>query len=292
MCFVLATVLLFASGRPNFNSHLQCWEPNPPEQFVNDLAILPPHPRLRLNDSRIAVLNQTINQDATAQAYFRGLVQVGESLLGTKVVNCSKGADMLGVARTVLSREYNLGLLWRLTGDTRFASRAVDELLQVTTNCSSWDPFGLVLAEMTHAVAIGFDWLYDYLSASQKNTIITGVTRLGFNEALVQYADKVFWTNCTFNWGVVTNGGLMVGALAFLDEPAASANASAVFARAAVGVRCPFQSFSPHGAWHEGPMYWQYVAEYAQALTVSVVWNAIYHIHSYIWSPLLLMRMA
>ena len=79
---------------------------------------------------------------------------------------------------------------------------------------------------------------------------------------------EVFWTNCTFNWGIVTNGGLMVGALAFLDEPAAATNVSAVMTRAAVGVRCPFGSFAPHGGWHEGPMYWQYVAEYAQALTV------------------------
>ena len=65
----------------------------------------------------------------------------------------------------------------------------------------------------------------------------------------------------------------MVGALAFLDEPVAAINASAVIARASVGVRCPFGSFAPHGGWHEGPMYWQYVAEYAQALTVCVRTN-------------------
>jgi len=47
---------------------------------------------------------------------------------------------------------YNLGLLWRLTGDGRFAERATRELLHVTTRCTTWDPWGLALAEMTHAV--------------------------------------------------------------------------------------------------------------------------------------------
>jgi hypothetical protein len=61
-----------------------------------------------------------------------------------------------------------------------------------------------------------------------------------------------------------------VGGLAFLDEPQLAANVSAVLAKAAVGVQCPFGSFAPHGGWHEGPMYWQYVAEYAQALTSSL----------------------
>ena len=107
---------------------------------------------------------------------------------------------------------------------------------------------------MTHAVGIGFDWLYHYLSESQRATIVAGVTRLGFDEALTQYAPPKpqFWTNCTFNWGIVTNGGLTVGGLAFLDEPRAAATVAAVLAKAAVGLKCPFASFKPHGGWHEG----------------------------------------
>ena len=50
-------------------------------------------------------------------------------------------------------------------------------------------------------------------------------------------------------------------------EPLAAANVSAVLSKAAAGIRCPFSSFAPHGGWHEGSMYWQYVAEYAVATT-------------------------
>lgn len=125
---------------------------------------------------------------------------------------------------------------------------------------------------MTHAVGIGFDWLFSYLSPADSATISAGVLRLGLSEALKDYARGEFWTNCTFNWGVVTNGGLTVGALAFVDQPGRlGADASAVVTAAARGLHCPFSSFAPDGGWHEGFMYWQYVAEYAQAVTESLI---------------------
>ena len=130
---------------------LKCWEPNVPNRSIVAQQqwlsyTLPPHPRLRLNDTQLDQLNRTIQSDATAKAYFDGLHDAGSAMLSEPVVVCS--GDLLGAARTVLGREYTLGLLWRLTGDNRFAERAVAEMLHVTTNCSTWDPFGLVLAEM------------------------------------------------------------------------------------------------------------------------------------------------
>ena len=120
---------------------------------------------------------------------------------------------------------------------------------------------------MTHAVGLGFDWLYHYLSPAQRQAVVAGVSRMGFDEALAQYAKNAFWANCTFNWGVVVNGGLTVGGLAFADEPAVRDKVKSVLLKAAAGIQCPFSSFAPHGAWHEGSMYWQYVAEYAVATT-------------------------
>lgn len=256
---------------------LQCWEPKEPgspPQFgapatrtdpVKPSILmhnLPPHPRLRVNASHLAAIRLTIQTDPTAKAYFEGLVVYGETLLEAPSVGCSPG---LTSSRSTLSIEYNLGLLWRLTGDERFAARAAQELLHVSTNCTTWFHSGLGLGEMAHAVGIGYDWMYHYLTPAQRHIIVTAAARMGFNEALVQYSQHAFWANCTFNWGIVTNGGLTIGALAFLDEPVAAANASAVLAKAAVGLRCPFGSFAPHGAWHEGSMYWEYVSQYGQA---------------------------
>jgi hypothetical protein len=268
---VLIATAAADSSEAGSGQHLQCWQPDPPLAGSwaqqSGPGSLPPHPRLRVNDRQLAALNRTIGADPTAKAYFEGLVAYGETWITTPLVDCTAAHMSNTQSRTTLVMQYALGLLWRLTGDERFAGRATKELLHVTTNCTTWDPYGLVLAEMTHAVGLGYDWLYHYLTPGQRATIVGGVTRMGFDEALSQYAKGVFWANCTFNWGVVTNGGLTIGGLAFLDEPLAAANVSAVLAKAAAGLRCPFGSFAPHGGWHEGSMYWQYVAEYAVATT-------------------------
>ncbi len=278
---VVATSTTTASFQKQ-HQELHCWTPETAEQALAASPLsfttgnttrasspLPPHPRLRLNDTQLAILNKTIYDDATANAYFRGLVGVGETMLTQAPVNCDPHADLLAAARTTLSLEYALGLLWRLTGDDRYAARATAELIHVTHNCTTWDPFGLVLSEMTHAVGIGYDWFYKYLNAEQRVSISSGAARLGLAEALREYAAGVFWTNCTFNWGIVTNGGLTVGALGLYE--AIPENASRVLAQAAARLPCGFTSFAPQGGWHEGPMYWQYVAEYSHAVIESLI---------------------
>ena len=71
--------------------------------------------------------------------------------------------DILPVSREQVYRMVNLALAYRLSGDRRFAEKAERELIHVC-NFSDWDPVHyLDVAEMTTAVAIGYDWLYDCL---------------------------------------------------------------------------------------------------------------------------------
>ena len=175
-----------------------CWEPKLELDLSPPAQGLPPHPRLRLNDSALQRLNATIHADSMAQRLFQSMHDRGVAMLDEPPANCSKGADMLAASRAVLVKVYTLGMLFRLTHDERFGRRASAELLHVTTSCSTWDPFGLALAEMTHAVGIGYDWLWHFLSRQERATIVAGVTALGFDEALEDYAKGEFWTNCTF----------------------------------------------------------------------------------------------
>jgi hypothetical protein len=188
---LLLLLLLLLGNAPLTIGEESCWVPSlasaPPQP-------LPPHPRLRLNSSALNTLNVTINSDATARSYFDGLVLEGVRMLDAPLVDCAPTADLLSAARTVLRQQYSLGLLWRLTGDTRFAERAAAELAHVTNNCTTWDPYGLVLSEMTHAVAIGFDWLHAFLTPAQRSGVVTGVAKLGLQEALAQFQQGVFWT--------------------------------------------------------------------------------------------------
>ena len=215
---MLAALLATAAGVSDAAPPPGCWEPAAPKLDLTLPAGMPPHPRLRLNDSALLRLNATIQSDPVAQAYYKSMYDRGVAMLSDPPVACAEGGQMLEASRAVLVMQYTLGMLHRLTDEDRFAKRATSELLHVTTNCSTWDPFGLALAEMTHAVGIGYDWLYHSLTTTERATIVAGVTALGFDEALKDYTKGEFWTNCTFNWGVVTNGGLTVGALAFLED--------------------------------------------------------------------------
>ena len=73
---------------------------------------------VRDHDSHLAAIRRNIQTDPTAKAYFEGLVVYGETLLAAPSVNCTG----LTSSRWTLSMEYNLGLLWRLTGDKRCAT--------------------------------------------------------------------------------------------------------------------------------------------------------------------------
>ena len=71
------------------------------------------------------------------------------------------GRRLLSVSRRVLDRVRTLALVHRLEGDPRYADRAWKEL-EAAAAFPDWNPAHFLdTAEMTHAFALGYDWLYD-----------------------------------------------------------------------------------------------------------------------------------
>jgi len=96
--------------------------------------------------------------------------------------------------------------------------------LQAASNFPDWNPrHFLDTAEMAHAFAIGYDWLYDQLTPDQRATLRTAMIQKGLNPALESYRTRTgygWWTTCTHNWNQVCNGGISLAALAIAeDEP-------------------------------------------------------------------------
>jgi hypothetical protein len=71
---------------------------------------------------------------------------------------------------------------------------------------------------MTHAFAIGYDWLYSALSPEDREWIRTALVEKGLNPALAAYETQASWVKSPFNWNQVCNGGIALGALAVADE--------------------------------------------------------------------------
>ena len=73
------------------------------------------------------------------------------------------GPRLLSVSRDCLGRIYALALAYRWTGDEKYAAKAKENLLQVCA-FQDWNPSHFLdTAEMSHAVGVGYDWLYGYL---------------------------------------------------------------------------------------------------------------------------------
>ncbi|WP_159519749.1 heparinase II/III domain-containing protein [Sunxiuqinia indica] len=125
-----------------------------------------------------------------------------------------------------------LGLVYRVTGDTRFAKRIKHTLLQIISR-ETWEgrellqrtpPWkgGLGTAHTTFYVSIGFDCVYEFLNPEERRQIAEGIVRLGIQPAMDDWlnADSSIHTFDTMghNWWSACVDMAGVAALAVRDE--------------------------------------------------------------------------
>lgn len=124
------------------------------------------HPRLFATAERFEWLRRTVASNTAPLVAWWGTISnsaYGMLSLPVNVYTQDARATILDVSRSVLDRVQKLALAWRMTGNTDFAERAWNEL-QAAANFPNWNDANHFLdtAEMTHAFALGYDWLYDY----------------------------------------------------------------------------------------------------------------------------------
>ena len=105
-----------------------------------------------------------------------------------------KAEDLLKKDKNGAPDLQTLGLVYRVTGDTRFAKR-IKEILFQTISKQTWEgrellqrtpPWkgGLGTAHTTFYVSIGFDCAYEYLSPTERKHVAIGIVRLGIKPAM------------------------------------------------------------------------------------------------------------
>jgi heparinase II/III-like protein len=219
------------------------------------------HPRLYLLDSDLPQIKQAIARDPAVKAMYDNLETEADKMLSEPPAEYKLiGPRLLSQSRSALRRIATLSGLYRLDGDRRKAERARQELLAISAFPDWHPPHFLDTAEMTHAAAIGYDWLYDFLSAQDLAIIRKGIVTKGLEAGLKVYAGDGWWTKAQFNWNQVCNGGLTLGALAVADEEPKIAREILEDARASIPLA--MASFAPDGGWAEGPGYWDYATAY------------------------------
>lgn len=225
------------------------------------------HPRLIITDGDLVAIKRAIGSDSFARSQFTFIQAKGQDMLRTSPMTYKLGGEehtLLGLARIVEDRILTLGGLYRLTGDRRYADRAIQEML-AAANFPDWNPqHFLDTAEMTAALGIGYDWLYSVLTPAQRDTIRHAVQSKGLAPFLSELpAGKLQFINSS-NWGDVCYGGETLGALGIAEpnDAASMASAQQILGYARTGFAQVMQLYSPDGGFDEGPVYWYYATIY------------------------------
>ena len=219
------------------------------------------HPRLLLKDADLASMRERYKDDPVFQRFASDVIaEAGDCLARPPLQHRLIGPRLLDVSRECVDRVYALALAWRLTGDDKYAAKAEENLLAVCA-FPDWNPSHFLdTAEMSHAVGIGYDWLYSYLKPESRDRIKDGLIRLGLKPGLAAYADRDWWATSPFNWNQVCNSGLSIGALAIAETD--PSYAEQLVASAVRNLPLALATYSPDGAWGEGPGYWEYATTY------------------------------
>jgi hypothetical protein len=222
------------------------------------------HPRLILKDAEVAGLKARLDKDALLKKSVDALVKNADAVCAKPMLKRELiGPRLLSVSRECVSRMYTLGLAWRLTGEAKYADAARANLLAVCA-FDDWNPSHFLdVAEMTHAVGIGYDWFYSAFDDATRATIRAGLVKNGLTPGAAAYAPgrgRAWWVASDFNWNQVCNGGLIIGALAVAETDGEWARK--IVPAAVASLPKALASYAPDGAWGEGPGYWQYATEY------------------------------
>jgi hypothetical protein len=220
------------------------------------------HPRLLIDKAGFVDLRRRIETDEVLKRWDAKLQQDAAKFLKMKMPEhvLPDGKRLLDTSRRMVAHCATLAMMYRLHGDRRCLDRLWQELQTVAAFKDFNPAHFLDTAEMTYALAIAYDWLYDDWSESQRATIREAIVKLGLQPGLHVYHAKSGWHRATHNWNQVCNGGLTAGALAVGDEEPAIAGE--VLHEALVSVQLAMRSYAPDGGWGEGPGYWGYATSY------------------------------
>ncbi len=223
------------------------------------------HPRLLVEEAKFESLQRLVKQNPAAAELYAVIREEAGRLLTEAPCSYEPSGEngMLAASRGVLHRVYTLALVYRVEGGSRYLQRLREEL-ETAAAFPDWHPgHFLDTAEMTHAFAIAYDWLFSAWTEPQRQVLVQAIVDKGLKPALSAYQDPAqngWWSVSASNWNLVANCGIGLGALAVLAE--APDVAAPALDHACRSLPLALAAFQPDGGCCEGPLYWGYGSFY------------------------------
>ena len=236
-------------------------------------GLRPGHPRLVLVSTNWDAWRGQVTNETRLSAILAKTVSDARSLLKAPPLAYQKeGKRLLAVSREALRRIELCSFAYNITGEKVFLARAQQDMLAAAA-FADWNPSHFLdTAEMTAALALGYDWLYAALPADARATIRQAILQKGIQPGLNPADTNNWWQTSDHNWNQVCFGGLTLGALAIADENPEAARQFLTLARkdSSNGLK----AYAPDGVYPEGPGYWSYGSTY-QVLMLAALQSAL-----------------
>ncbi len=213
------------------------------------------HPRILLLQGEEKAIQEQVKTSQTWGKIHQAILDESEKMLEMQPQERIKvGRRLLGVSREYLRRVFYLSYAYRMTGDERFAKHAEAHMLK-SAGFEDWNPTHFLdVGEMTMALAIGYDWLFDELSDESKGIIKEAIVKKGLEPSF--NSEYNWFLTAEHNWNQVCNAGMSYGALAIQEDFPGLADS--VINRAFETIPLAMHDYRPDGAYPEGYGYWGY----------------------------------
>lgn len=244
-CFILSLLLLISNI---LNSQKL-------QNASIDYSLIHNHPRLLLHEGDGRRIVKAVEAHSEFRRVYDYIMEQSDEYLTIPTLKYEKiGKRLLSVSREAVKRIFYLSFSYRITGERVYALRAEQEMKAVCM-FNDWNPSHFLdVGEMTLALAIGYDWLYDCLHDETKVMVKESIINKGFNPS----KDKRYnwFLRSSNNWNQVCNAGMVLGALSiFEEEPEESSD---IIERALQTLGACMKGYAPDGNYPEGYNYWGY----------------------------------
>ncbi len=238
------------------------------------------HPRIIMTKYDELALRFILMEDPVAGKLKTELKKDADGLLNSKNIKYAldKNRTLTPISREYFRRILTLSLAYRIFEEDKYSDKAIDMMMHLCT-FPDWNPaYFPDVAEMTAALAIGYDWNFYHLNLRQKETIRNKILEYGLRPGLDLYnnfPEGVYqWFKTNDHWNTMCAGSLILGALAIgVDFPDIKNNIIYLGIKNLVPT---LELYERDGFWYEGQEGWYYANTYL-AMTLSALNSALEH---------------